>query len=756
MTKAKAKAPMRQTRSSRSWFRFDRRFVSVARGGLAAALACVLALGVWSCGGDAGEGAGPPFDVNTPDDDRGDDGEFTFPQLQPDEVRAIMESAVRAMDPERDMAVAVTDRRGVILGVATTFGIDFASQCAALECPLTDIRAMDDFITGVASDCQVVELAVQLARTPSFFSAVQTPLTSRSVRFLSGEHFPAGIKNSGAAALFGIENTNRGCSFDAVTSPFETDIPRARSLSAVLRDIRGEEPLRCQSSADPADKCGCSRGIATLPGGVPIYKGNVGGLGNMVGGVGVAVRGVRLLPDFVAAFEETLRACDAGENAGRACVTNADCPGGGACITDPHFSTAVLRREFDDLALLLRRTTNLSGSEIQAAVDDFTLAEFAARAYAGDRVGFPVLEAKGIQNICDNEDIAPACCSASPPCFFNMLAVPPPIPFDPVIFVDGIEIPEVDFDPPAPAGAGTFARPLNFIVDPATDIDPDDPFRSARPVKASRVPMNAADRADALNTWLVNPEAPGNQASDSFEDTEPLTPDDVISIISRGVREALAIRAAIRLPLEARTAMVLAISDTNGKLLGAFRMNDATVFSIDVAIAKSRNVVNFSSPNIDPIDTMDCPGITDCRGVGIPVETAVTNRTLSFAAQPFFPSGIENRLAGFPEPYAPGPYRRTFLEDSANPCTNGREPANGRQNGIVFFPGSTPIYKNGVLVGGYGVSGDGVEQDDIVTFEGARDGANGNFLPAPEIRADQVFVRGVRLPFVKFNRAPDQ
>jgi uncharacterized protein GlcG (DUF336 family) len=218
----------------------------------------------------------------------------------------------------------------------------------------------------------------------------------------------------------------------------------------------------------------------------------------------------------------------------------------------------------------------------------------------------------------------------------------------------------------------------------------------------------------------------------------------------------LKIRAGIRLPLEARTAMVLAVTDTNGTLLGLYRMPDATVFSIDVAVAKSRNVNYFSSPSIDPIDTMDCPGAVDCRGEGIPPGTAVTNRTISFAAQPFFPSGIEGHLRGFDEPYEPGPYRRVFLEDSANPCTNGREPRNGRQNGIVFFPGSTPIYKNGVLVGGFGVSGDGVEQDDIVTFGGASFAASGDFLPEADIRADHVSVRSVRLPYLKFNRAPDQ
>jgi len=71
------------------------------------------------------------------------------------------------------------------------------------------------------------------------------------------------------------------------------------------------------------------------------------------------------------------------------------------------------------------------------------------------------------------------------------------------------------------------------------------------------------------------------------------------------------------------------------------------------------------------------------------------------------------------------------------------------QSGIVFFPGSEPLYKNGVLVGGLGVSGDGVDQDDFVTAGGAA-----GFEPVASIRADQIVINGVRLPYLKFPRNP--
>jgi hypothetical protein len=53
-------------------------------------------------------------------------------------------------------------------------------------------------------------------------------------------------------------------------------------------------------------------------------------------------------------------------------------------------------------------------------------------------------------------------------------------------------------------------------------------------------------------------------------------------------------------------------------------------------------------------------------------------------------------------------------------------------------------------VGAIGISGDGIDQDDLI----AAAGANG-VSPAAAIRSDQIFVRGVRLPFVKFPRSPN-
>lgn len=236
-----------------------------------------------------------------------------------------------------------------------------------------------------------------------------------------------------------------------------------------------------------------------------------------------------------------------------------------------------------------------------------------------------------------------------------------------------------------------------------------------------------------------------------------LTAAQVTQIISAGVAQSTKTRAQIRSqPTFAK--MVLAVADFDGTLLGVFRMPDATVFSIDVAVAKARNTVYYASPDLQPQD----------RVAGAPLGTAFTNRTFRYLAVPNYPSGNSNAA---PAPFSilnePGINPKTGLNvgppkpassfttvlgfDSFNPgrnfsCPFTVQPAQN-QNGVVFFPGSTAVYRGRNLAGGFGVSGDGVDQDDVVTFYGSV----GYAAPAP-IRADQYFVRGIRLPYIKFSR----
>src|SRR5271170_4069044 len=112
------------------------------------------------------------------------------------DVAAVVKAAASSVNSDA-MVVAVTDRQGDILAIYLK--------------PSAPPTTVANF--GVQAGTK--EVAVALARTASFFSNDQAPLSSRTVRYISGIHFPPGIDYTSNAPLYGIENTNRGCPFNA-------------------------------------------------------------------------------------------------------------------------------------------------------------------------------------------------------------------------------------------------------------------------------------------------------------------------------------------------------------------------------------------------------------------------------------------------------------------------------------------------------------------------------------------------------------
>jgi hypothetical protein len=79
-------------------------------------------------------------------------------------------------------------------------------------------------------------------------------------------------------------------------------------------------------------------------------------------------------------------------------------------------------------------------------------------------------------------------------------------------------------------------------------------------------------------------------------------------------------------------------------------------------------------------------------------------------------------------------------------------------NGLQIFPGGFPVYRNGVLVGGVGISGDGVDQDDMTAFLGIYNAGQelntGIGEAPPSIRADNLFANGAGPHYVNCPYAP--
>ncbi|MBU6409524.1 MAG: heme-binding protein, partial [Verrucomicrobia bacterium] len=218
-----------------------------------------------------------------------------------------------------------------------------------------------------------------------------------------------------------------------------------------------------------------------------------------------------------------------------------------------------------------------------------------------------------------------------------------------------------------------------------------------------------------------------------------LTAAEVTNIIAAAANRARTTRAGIRLPRGQVAQMFISVvsnPNSNGVppiVLGTFcTSTNATRFSWDVAVQKARTVLFFSATN-----------------------RAFSARTVGFLSESTYPPGIDGTQPGL---FFGMQERFSIITPTSIQATN---PVNGAvfttstnvnpnlPDGMTIFPGGFPLYRDGVLVGAIGVSGDGVDQDDLVAASGAA-----VFLPPVPIRADQMQYRNVRLPFAKFPRNP--
>ena len=243
-----------------------------------------------------------------------------------------------------------------------------------------------------------------------------------------------------------------------------------------------------------------------------------------------------------------------------------------------------------------------------------------------------------------------------------------------------------------------------------------------------------------------------------------LTAADVSTIITHAAQQANITRAAIRQPLGSNARVSIAVVDPNGVVLGLFRQTDAPVFGFDVSVQKARTAALFSRANAGALLSGAGFGAYVTRaasdGVQLNGAIALSDRAIGFLHRPFFPDGINNTAAGpFSTPLDQWSVFNVGLQldliktnlqavlgGASLPCSSLPNVANGLQ----IFAGSIPLYKNGELVGAIGISGDGIDQDDLIAA-----GGSAGYTPPVGIRADQFFVRSVRLPFVKLPRSPN-
>ncbi|MEL6876071.1 MAG: heme-binding protein, partial [Pseudomonadota bacterium] len=294
---------------------------------------------------------------------------------------------------------------------------------------------------------------------------------------------------------------------------------------------------------------------------------------------------------------------------------------------------------------------------------------------------------------------------------------------------------------------------------------------------------------------------PVRAATDAASVATPLTEPEVRAILEEAFIVMTRARAQIRQPLDSRAQVSISVVDTHGEILGIVRSPDAPIFGTDVSLQKARTATFFSNsvagaemlatpaaaPYVQAIrDFLNDPN-------ALTGTVAFADRSGGNLARPYFPDGEVGRPHGpISQPIAEfSPFNNglqldfvignigahvTFVgdpmaADTPQRCTTLPDAAPGQnrlENGIQIFPGSVPIYRGNQLIGGIGVSGDGIDQDDMISFlglhnAGQRIGGIGNAPNA--IRADNVVVdlgdaqvrlRYINCPFAPFLDTDDQ
>jgi len=267
-------------------------------------------------------------------------------------------------------------------------------------------------------------------------------------------------------------------------------------------------------------------------------------------------------------------------------------------------------------------------------------------------------------------------------------------------------------------------------------------------------------------------------------------------------------RAAIRIPTNAFAQITVSIVDLDGNILAQARTPDAPIFGADVSRQKARSAVFFSrtdaAAKINAITAAasTVPGtfadyITRSQSF---IEPTVFADGIAWSlvgigdiSRPFYPDGIDgngpgplsipiNRYSLFSTGLqldlvagdilvgttgAPAPtsgcahtgVNPTTLAVTAPELPTASGGKTQLADGLQIFSGGFPIYRGNTLVGGIGISGDGIQQDSMISFLGLQDftdpGAATPITHAPlAIRSDNLTPGGINLRYANCPAAP--
>ncbi|HLX61258.1 MAG TPA: heme-binding protein [Planctomycetota bacterium] len=595
------------------------------------------------------------------------------PVLAVSDVNTIIAQAVGALKAIKQSGIiAVTDREGHILAI---FRMNFSGS----------------------TDPRINEQATVKARTAAFFESNADALTSRTAQFIIQSNFPPGIRFVDAGPLFGVPFSNHPGSDVQLQVPpaiVFVNLVNAPGALAMPPGTANTRPLTQPLVITP---------LTDDPGGIPIFVGK-----KAAGAVGIEIDGFGVLANGV--------------------------PDAGVMRTDTGIIPGPSKQLLEEAVSL----SAIKGYEPPAAI--------VATHITVNGFRFPYVKTHAIHS------------TAVP-----VASLPVEGTFQPYFDTDGTE--RSPSGAPLPgAYTGAFDSTVMFQL-------------------ASKVTMTAP-------RGTPTQEFPKQGFVGRFPPRDSplgvITKADVLQMVQQAADQAFLTRAAIRNPKGLAAQVWISVVDIQGNICGVFRTSDATVFSFDLAVQKARTAAFFSTdtcgfssraigfmsqtfypPGVSAHPPGPISGLLEHAGgnagdLGLnptgddaanltEISQLLTDRTTntlgalaSSLAPPFPPPAgkitlpavqlLARRIPHIRDGRI-SPLQASITVDMTLRAvyTPPQAPPPTLKDGITLFPGGVPIYKNGVLVGGLGVSGDGVDQDDVIVFNGHR-----GFEPPDGVRCDQV------------------
>ncbi len=564
--------------------------------------------------------------------------------------------------------IAVVDRVGNVLVVVQMPG---APDAIRIDGGLGASTGLDGLDTATVPVLHARAAAISKAGTGAYLSSQGNAFSTRTASHIVQENFNPGERFRAGGPLFGVQFSQLPCG-DFV-----------RRLGDPGNPTGGPKRLPLGFSADP--------------GGLPLYKADPNGVGQVpVGGVGVESDGIYALDRGITDFDVSL-----DERIATAAASGHPAP---------------LERRADRIAV--------DGRFLRFADDEAMLTPPAAA------LAIPTAGASPI-NVAGFYEAAPAYLAGQ--AFLS-------------------------------AGSGVTPDAVLLFSDEA----------------GNPIPIEVLSSGADPNLYDPKPSVDPAPAAGG------MTQNEVTILLREALRVANHARGQIRRPQGSTARVNIAVVDLSGAILGFIRTTDAPMFGADVSVQKARTAAFLSRTNAASIlgaqtaAPLDPPFPGRFRAPadylaalqsqvpgGLSSGIAFSDRAVGNLARPFFPDGINGNGNGpLSRPFAgdwsifstglqldasvtgivealSGVARTACPESTLGPLV---------ANGFQIFPGSVPIYRGNQLVGGIGISGDGVDQDDMVAFLGLHNAslqAGVAIRNAPgAIRADTLNVAGVNLRYV--------